>query len=66
MCSISLNGIGDEGAAAIAAGLRHVSSLTSLEYVHVEDRVWGVRQAVYCIVGLGVDVYRMQSCTCRV
>ncbi len=40
VCSIVGNSIGDAGAAVIAAGLRHVSSLTSLKYVCVEDRVW--------------------------
>jgi hypothetical protein len=47
VCSVRYSHIGSEGATAIAAGLRHVPSLTSLEYVCVEDRVWGVRQAGY-------------------
>jgi hypothetical protein len=51
VCSVWGNDIGDEGAAAIAAELRHVPSLTSLGYVCVEDRVWGVRQAGYGMAG---------------
>ena len=41
-CVISLrdNGIGAEGAAAIGAGLVHVPSLTTLQYVRTRRLFW--------------------------
>ncbi len=39
VCSVVGFDVGDKGAASIAAGLRHVPLLTSLEYVHVDGRV---------------------------
>ena len=38
--SLSSNRIGDEGAAAIGAGLVHVPSLTTLEYVRTRRLFW--------------------------
>ena len=38
--SLSSNRIGDEGAAAIGAGLVHVPSLTTLEYVRTRRVFW--------------------------
>ncbi len=43
--SLGDNGIGDEGAAAIGAGLVHVPSLTTLEYVRTR-RCLGLREVV--------------------
>ncbi len=51
VCSVGGNRIGGAGATAIAAGLWHVPSLTSLKYVCVDGRVWGVRQARICGAG---------------
>ncbi len=44
--SLRGNGIGNEGGAAIAGALRHVPSLTQLEYVVVEG---ASHEAVGCV-----------------
>jgi hypothetical protein len=66
VCSVGCNSIGDEGAAAIADGLKHVPSLTRLKYVCVDDRVWeSVRLAGYSW-GWVLMCAACRGCVCHV
>ncbi len=62
-CSLAWNSLGSEGGAAIGAGLRHVPSLTTLEYVRWADGMGGdacvcacvcARVGGWCVVEVGV------------
>ena len=48
------NSLGSEGGAAIGAGLRHVPSLTTLEYVRWAEGMGGDACVCACVGGLRV------------
>ena len=55
--SLRDNSIGAEGAAAIGAGLVHVPSLTTLEYVRTRRLFWVEGGSVTGLCGVGMAVW---------